>query len=68
VIDVGQGDCTLIITPYNKKILVDGGGSELGDYDVGENVLKPYLLDRKIKNIDYIMISHFDSDHVRAVY
>ena len=67
-VDVGQGDCTLIITPHNKKILVDGGGSELEDFDVGESVLKPYLLDRKIRNIDYIMISHFDSDHVRSVY
>ncbi len=31
-VDVGQGDCTLIITPQNKKILIDGGGSE--DYDI----------------------------------
>lgn len=34
-----------------------------GDYDVGEKVLVPYLLDRGIKNIDYIIISHFDEDH-----
>lgn len=27
-IDVGQGDSCLIITPNNKKILIDGGGSE----------------------------------------
>ena len=31
-IDVGQGDACLIITPQNKKILIDGGGSET--YDV----------------------------------
>ena len=63
-IDVGQGDSTLIITPYNKKILIDGGGSELGNFSVGENTLVPYLLDRKIKTIDYLIISHFDTDHV----
>ena len=28
-IDVGQGDSTLIITKQNKKILIDGGGSEI---------------------------------------
>lgn len=64
-VDVGQGDCTLIVTSYNKKILIDGGGSENSNYDVGEKVVVPYLLDRKIKKLDYIIISHFDSDHIR---
>lgn len=64
-IDVGQGDSTLIITPTKKKILIDGGGSETDDY-VGKSILLPYLLSRGIKAIDYIMISHFDTDHVRT--
>lgn len=59
-IDVGQGDSCLIITPRNKKILIDGGE---GDTDV----LLSYLLDRRIKTIDYIMISHFDSDHCNGL-
>lgn len=66
-IDVGQGDSTLIITPNNKKILIDGGGNEFGSFDVGEKTLLPYLLARQIKNIDYVIISHFDSDHVRWI-
>lgn len=64
-IDVGQGDSTLIITPSNQKILIDGGGSE--NYEVGKNTLVPYLLDRKINRIDYILISHFDQDHVGGI-
>lgn len=64
-IDVGQGDCTLIITPENKKILIDGGEGNGDKYDYGKNVVFPYLLDRKINKIDYLFISHFDSDHVR---
>lgn len=32
----------------------------------GKKILMPYLLDRKIAVIDYVMISHFDTDHVRA--
>jgi len=67
-VDVGQGDSTLIITSTNKTILIDGGGSEFGNYDVGESVLVPYLLDRKIKSIDYIIFSHFDSDHCKGLF
>lgn len=63
-VDVGQGDCTLIKTPYNKNILIDGGGSEFSNFDVGENIVLPYLLDRKVNIIDYLVISHFDSDHI----
>ena len=63
-IDVGQGDSTLIITPQNKKILVDGGGSENSSFNVGEKTLLPYLLNKQISCIDYMIISHFDTDHV----
>lgn len=51
-----SGDSTLIITPRNKVILIDGGEGK-------QNILLPYLLDRRITKIDYILISHFDSDH-----
>ena len=67
-IDVGQGDSTLIITPHNKTILIDGGGSSNSDYDVGKNTLLPYILDRGIKKIDIIIISHFDDDHVGGLF
>ena len=67
-VDVGQGDCTLIVAPNGKNMLIDGGGSEnLEEYDVGKKVLVPYLLDRGIKNIDYIMVSHFHADHCNGL-
>ncbi len=65
-VDVGQGDCTLIVTPHNKTILIDGGGDLTGHFDVGKKTVIPYLLDRGFTSIDYIMISHFDQDHVRT--
>lgn len=64
-IDVGQGDSTLIITPDKKTVLIDGGGSD--SFDVGEKVLSPYLLDRRILKIDYVLISHFDTDHCGGI-
>lgn len=63
-IDVGQGDSCLVVTPRNTKILIDGGGTE--NYDIGENVLLPYLLNRRIDTIDYVICSHADLDHIRT--
>ena len=67
-IDVGQGDSTLIITPYNKTILIDGGGNLSDTFDVGEKTLLPFILDKGYTKIDTIIISHFDQDHVRTEY
>lgn len=67
-IDVGQGDSTFIETPFHQTILIDGGGSESTSFDVGKNMLLPYLFDKGYTKIDYIFISHFDQDHVRSDY
>lgn len=66
-IDVGQGDSMLVRTVRGKNILIDGGGSKDPDYDIGEKILVPYLLDRRIKTLDYVIISHFDEDHATGV-
>lgn len=66
-IDVGQGDSMLIITPSKKKILVDGGGSEFGTFDVGKQTLLPYLLNKSIISVDYLLFTHFDSDHCQGL-
>lgn len=66
-IDVGQGDSMLVRTVRGKNILIDGGGSKDPDYNIGEKILVPYLLDRRIKTLDYVIISHFDEDHATGV-
>lgn len=66
-VDVGQGDCTFIVTPRNKTILIDGGGSSSDEFDVGKSTLLPYILDKGYTKIDYIFISHFDQDHVGGI-
>ncbi len=67
-IDVGQGDCTFIKTYKNKTILVDGGGNMDGNFDVGKNTVVPYLLAKGTMKIDYLIISHFDTDHVGGLF
>ena len=67
VIDVGHGDSILIETPCGKNILVDTGDYYTrGDtvYDSGERTVAPYLLDKGIKIVDLLILTHFDSDHI----
>ena len=63
---LGNGDCCVIKSPMGKNIIIDGGNNQ--NYDYGENVVVPYLLDRKITKIDFLMVSHMDSDHVGGLF
>ena len=56
-LDVGQADATLVELPDGKTLLVDGG-----DVDGAEKVLR-YLNALKIDKIDYILLTHTDTDH-----
>lgn len=65
-IDVGQGDSLLIITPEGKSLLLDSGGlgtTSRSDFDVGQEVVSPYLWSRGIRRLDAVAISHAHSDH-----
>jgi competence protein ComEC len=66
-IDVGQGDCCLIQTKHNKTILIDGGGSDSSNFDVGENIVLPYILDKGISRIDLMVLSHPHDDHIEGL-
>ena len=61
VIDVGQGDCILIKTPENQNILIDGGDED------SYKIIKSYLKLNKVKNIDIIIATHFDKDHIGSL-
>jgi competence protein ComEC len=66
-IDVGQGDALLLITPDGKTLLMDAGGmpgNVRSDFDVGEQVVSPYLWSRGIRRLDVVAISHAHSDHL----
>ncbi len=64
-IDVGQGDSILIKSPGGRFILVDGGGSQF--FDVGADVVLPYLRHRGIRNLDMVISTHPDIDHVEGL-
>jgi len=66
-IDVGQGESTLVEFPGKKKMLIDGGGFPEGTFDVGENVVSPFLWRKGIKRIDYLVLTHAHPDHLNGL-
>jgi competence protein ComEC len=70
-LDVGQGDSIFIRTPSNRVILVDGGGtfkSAHGEYNVGEKIVVPYLRNEGVRQIDMLVLSHPDQDHMMGLF
>ncbi len=61
-LSVGQGDSILVELPGGDVMLVDGGGLS-STFDVGERVVAPLLLRRKILAVDTIVLTHPDFDH-----
>ncbi|KEO85150.1 hypothetical protein EL26_00920 [Tumebacillus flagellatus] len=68
-LDVGQGDSILLEMPH-QIWLVDGGGIpgfQHSDYDPGERVVVPALASKGIDDIDTLVLTHADEDHVRGL-
>ena len=65
-IDVGQGDCILILFPDGKEMLIDGANyNDDGDIEKRTlDYLDTYITDGQI---DYLMVTHGDSDHTYFV-
>ncbi len=58
-IDVGQGDCSLIEFPDGKTMLIDGGDRS----EKTSTTILRYLNSLKINKLDYLLLTHTDSDH-----
>ena len=66
-INVGQGDCILVQTPQKKNILIDGGGTPYSDFDIGKNIVIPYLRREGINKLDMMFLTHPDMDHLEGL-
>lgn len=62
-VDVGQGDCVLVITPHGKAMLFDTGGSRDSNFDVGQRVCVPYLRHYGILELPAVFLTHAHEDH-----
>lgn len=72
-IDVGQGDALLLVGAEGRTMLIDAGGptgsimeaaTATSFFDVGEEVVAPYLWSRRIRRLDTLVLSHAHSDHM----
>ena len=66
-INVGQGDCTLIEFPSGKTMLIDGGGKYSSDNKIAD-IIKPYIINHGVRKIDYALISHYHTDHIKGIF
>jgi len=64
--DVGQGGATLLSTPNDRHVLVDAGPrSPTGS--AAEFVILPYLKQWGIQELDAVVVTHPDEDHLGGV-
>ncbi len=61
-IDVGQGDSACIKTPNGDVVVVDGGEGDSFNDDI-----LPFLLSRGIFSVDYVVASHYHTDHTDGI-
>ncbi len=65
ILDVGQGDGIFMKGPEGGTYLVDGGSSDVKK--VGQYRLESFLKSQGVGTLDYVLISHGDSDHMNGV-
>lgn len=64
-LDVGKGDAAFIEFPGGGNMLVDAGsGGDGGRFDIGRNVVAPYVWNEGQRRIDAMVITHPHEDHL----
>lgn len=79
MLDVGQGDSMFIQLPWGAgTYLIDTGGTiswkqeeweqRKKDFEVGTDVIVPFLKAKGITKLDKLILTHFDFDHTGGAY
>ncbi len=63
IIDVGQGSTAVALLPSGESILIDAGGSGSS----WANNVNDEIDDLGITDIDYLVLSHSDNDHINLI-
>jgi competence protein ComEC len=62
-LDVGQGDSAVVELPDGQTVLIDGG-ARYERFDMGKNVVAPFLWSRRIRHLTHVVGTHQQLDHV----
>lgn len=65
VLDVGQGDGIFIRSASGKAYFIDGGSSDVSS--PGAYRIEPFLLAEGTDTLEYVFLSHGDSDHLNGI-
>ncbi|OEH93681.1 DNA internalization-related competence protein ComEC/Rec2 [Bacillus solimangrovi] len=75
VLNVGQAECIYIEMPFRKtNLLIDTGGrvtfqdekwkERKNSFQIGEDIVLPFLKAKGVRSIDRLMFTHGDFDHI----
>jgi competence protein ComEC len=77
ILDVGQGDASLVLLPDGAALLVDAGGlapfapsaeiTEPTVFDIGERIVAPALSALGVRRLRGLVLTHGDPDHIAGV-
>ena len=61
-LNIGQGDCSVIVEPFYKSVVMIDCGQSLYRDNV-ERIISPFLENKNIHTIDTLILTHADFDH-----
>ncbi|MBI5815409.1 MAG: DNA internalization-related competence protein ComEC/Rec2 [Nitrospinae bacterium] len=62
-VDIGQGDCTMVLWPQKGAMVIDGG-PKFETFDPGRSLVAPLLFREGRSGITAMIATHEDSDHL----
>lgn len=65
MLSVGQGECVVVWGRQIPTIMIDGGSTDTKK--VWKYRIAPFLKANAISQIDYVMVSHCDLDHISGI-
>lgn len=67
VMDVGHGQCLVITAPGGNRTVVDGGGLRSRTFEVGRDIVAPFLTLGRPPRLDLVVLTHPHADHYKGL-